>query len=87
MNKRNRLLKYADIVLVPQKSEVESRLHVDVSCKLGKHMFNLPVVPANMKTVIDESLARELSDNAYFYVRDYAGDEADVVVKTLEVIE
>lgn len=68
MNKRNRLLKYSDIVLVPQKSEVESRSHVDVSCKLGNHMFNLPVVPANMKTVIDESLARELSDNAYFYV-------------------
>jgi GMP reductase len=31
-------------------------------------MFNLPVVPANMKTVMDASLAKELSDNAYFYV-------------------
>ena len=82
MNKRNRLLKYSDVVLVPKKSEVESRSHADVSCKLGNHMFNLPVVPANMKTVIDKSLARELSDNAYFYVMHRFGVNNHEFVKT-----
>jgi GMP reductase len=82
MNKRNRLLKYSDVVLVPKKSEVESRSHVDVSCKLGEHMFNLPVIPANMKTVMDESLAKELSDNSYFYVMHRFGVNNYKFVKT-----
>ena len=82
MNKRNRLLRYSDVVLVPQKSKVESRSHVDVSCKLGEHMFNLPVVPANMKTVMDASLAKELSDNAYFYVMHRFGIDNYKFVKT-----
>ena len=68
MNKNNRLLKYSDIVLVPRKSIVESRGEVDVSCKFGPQLFNLPVVPANMRTVINEQLARDLSDRGHFYV-------------------
>ena len=62
MNKNNRLLKYSDVVLVPKLSTIESRGTIDVSCKFGNQLFNLPVVPANMKTVIDENLAKSLSD-------------------------
>ena len=68
MNKNARLLKYSDIVLVPKLSSTESRSSIDVSCKFGKNHFNLPVVPANMKTVINEELAKKLSDAGYFYV-------------------
>ena len=68
MNKNNRLLKYSDVVLVPKLSTIESRGNVDVSCKFGNQLFNLPVVPANMKTVIDENLAKSLSDAGFFYV-------------------
>jgi GMP reductase len=64
----NKLLKYSDIVLVPKLSEVSSRSEVDVNCKLGNQTFNLPVIPANMKTVIDVELARTLSDSQFFYV-------------------
>jgi len=52
MNKSDRLLKYSDVVLVPKLSNIETRSSVDVSCKFGEQSFNLPVVPANMKTVI-----------------------------------
>lgn len=68
MNKNNRLLKYSDVVLVPKLSTIESRGNVDVSCKFGNQLFNLPVVPANMKTVIDENIAKSLSDAGFFYV-------------------
>jgi GMP reductase len=68
MNKNNRLLKYSDVVLVPKMSNMESRGQVDVSCQLGSHLFNLPVVPANMKTVINGGLAEALSDAGFFYV-------------------
>tara|TARA_B100002019_G_scaffold283053_1_gene288997 strand:- start:998 stop:2014 length:1017 start_codon:yes stop_codon:yes gene_type:complete len=64
----NKLLKYSDIILVPKLSEVSSRSEVDVSCTLGNQKFNLPVVPANMKTVIDLELARSLSDAGFFYI-------------------
>ena len=68
MNKNNRLLKYSDVVLVPKLSTIESRGTIDVSCKFGNQLFNLPVVPANMKTVIDENLAKSLSDAGFFYI-------------------
>lgn len=68
MNKNNRLLKYSDIILVPKLSNIETRNAVDVSCKFGNQSFNLPVVPANMKTVINEELAKMLSDANFFYI-------------------
>ena len=54
MNKNNRLLKYSDVVLVPKLSTIESRRTIDVHCKFGNQSFSLPVIPANMKTVINE---------------------------------
>ena len=68
MNKNNRLLKYSDVVLVPKLSNTESRGTIDVSCKFGNQLFNLPVIPANMRTVINEGLAKMLSDANLFYV-------------------
>ena len=50
----NKLLKYSDVSLVPKLSHVQSRSEVDVECELGNQKFNLPVIPANMKTVISE---------------------------------
>ena len=68
MNKNNRLLKYSDVVLVPELSTTESRGNIDVSCKFGNQLFNLPVIPANMKTVISENHAKSLSDAGFFYI-------------------
>lgn len=59
---------YEDIQLIPAKSVVTSRSECDTSVTLGGHSFKLPVVPANMQTIIDEKLALYLAENNYFYV-------------------
>ena len=78
----NKLLKYSDIVLVPKLSEVTSRSEVNIECTLGNKNFGLPVIPANMKTVIDINLARSLSDSHFFYVMHRFGISNYDFVKT-----
>ena len=59
---------YEDIQLVPNKCIVKSRSEIDTRIKFGPMTFNIPVVPANMQTVIDEKLAVWLAQNGYFYI-------------------
>lgn len=59
---------YEDIQLIPAKCIVNSRSECDTSIILGKHKFELPVVPANMQTIIDEKTAVHLAENGYFYI-------------------
>jgi len=59
---------YDNILLLPRKCRVQSRSECDTSVTLGQHRFRLPVVPANMKTVVNESICEWLAKNGYFYV-------------------
>ncbi|MFQ3543150.1 GMP reductase [Halobacillus rhizosphaerae] len=59
---------YEDIQLIPAKCVVKSRTECDTTVTLGEHTFKLPVVPANMQTIIDENIAVFLAENGYFYV-------------------
>ncbi|MED4256723.1 GMP reductase [Priestia megaterium] len=59
---------YEDIQLIPAKSIVNSRTECDTTITLGDRKFKLPVVPANMQTIIDEKLSIYLAENGYFYV-------------------
>ncbi|MEQ2525846.1 GMP reductase [Robertmurraya yapensis] len=59
---------YEDIQLIPAKSIVNSRSECDTTVKFGNYTFKLPVVPANMQTIIDEKLAIYLAENNYFYI-------------------
>jgi GMP reductase len=59
---------YEDIQLIPAKSVVNSRSECDTTIKFGEFTFKLPVVPANMQTIIDEKLAVYLAENNYFYI-------------------
>ena len=59
---------YEDIQLVPNKCIVKSRSEIDTRIKFGPMTFNIPVVPENMQTVIDEKLAVWLAQNGYFYI-------------------
>ncbi|MFZ2218078.1 MAG: GMP reductase [Rhodoferax sp.] len=59
---------YDNILLLPRKCRVESRSECDASVKLGSRQFRLPVVPANMKTVVSEEICIWLAENGYFYV-------------------
>ena len=59
---------YDNILLLPRKCRVQSRAECDASVELGGRRFRLPVVPANMKTVVSEEICTWLARNGYFYV-------------------
>lgn len=59
---------YDNILLLPRKCRVGSRSECDTSVELGGRKFRLPVMPANMKTVVDESICLWLAQHGYFYV-------------------
>jgi GMP reductase len=59
---------YDNILLLPRKCRVESRSECDAGVELGGRKFRLPVVPANMKTVVNEEICIWLAQNGYFYV-------------------
>jgi len=59
---------YDNVLLLPRKCRVESRSECDPAAEFGGRTFKLPVVPANMKTVVDEPITEWLAANGYFYV-------------------
>ncbi|MDK4350816.1 GMP reductase [Enterococcus thailandicus] len=69
---------YEDIQLIPNKCIVNSRSECDTTVTLGKHSFKMPVVPANMQTIIDESIAEFLAKNGYFYIMHRFDEEARI---------
>jgi GMP reductase len=64
----NTYFDYKDINLVPQKCIVNSRSECDTSVQFGNYKFELPIVPSNMESVINEEIAIELAKNNYFYI-------------------
>lgn len=67
---------YEDVQLIPNKCIVTSRSQCDTSVTLGGYHFKLPVVPANMQTIIDENIAEFLAANGYFYIMHRFNEEA-----------
>ena len=59
---------YDNILLLPRKCVVDSRSECDATMEFGPRRFKLPVVPANMKTVLDVPIAEFLATHGYFYV-------------------
>jgi GMP reductase len=59
---------YDNVLLLPRKCRVESRSECDAGIELGGRKFRIPVVPANMKTVINVPICIWLAKNGYFYV-------------------
>lgn len=59
---------YDDIQLIPNKGIIKSRRDADTSVKFGSRTFKIPVVPANMESVINDDLAVWLAENGYYYV-------------------
>ena len=75
---------YDNILLLPRKCRVESRSECDASVTLGTRSFRLPVVPANMKTVVDEPICTWLAQNGYFYVMHRFDLDNVAFVKTMK---
>jgi GMP reductase len=61
-------LYYKDVALVPRHSSLESRSHANTSVEFLGHKFSLPVVPANMKDVINPDIAKQLCQKNVFYI-------------------
>ncbi|NMM06091.1 GMP reductase [Polaromonas sp.] len=59
---------YDKILLLPRKCLVQSRSECDAGVTLGGRSFRLPVVTANMKTVVNEEICTWMAANGYFYV-------------------
>ena len=73
-------LKYNDICLIPNYSELFSRSDADTEIELFGARYKLPVMPANMKSVIDMTIAKWMSENNYFYIMHrFDNDLKDVV--------
>lgn len=79
-----KLLKYSDVCLVPKFSNCETRSNCDTSVSLGGRVFKCPVIPANMKSVIDEDLCYKLSQNGYFYVMHRFGVDLGKFIEDAE---
>ena len=50
-------LSFDDILLVPQTSDIKSRSEVDLSRKIGKIQFSLPIISSPMDTVTESEMA------------------------------
>ena len=59
---------YDNILLLPRQCRVDSRAECDTSVEFGPRRFKLPVVPANMKTVVDAATTERLAESGHFYV-------------------
>lgn len=57
---------YEDIQLIPNKCIINSRSEADTSVRLGNYTFKLPVIPANMQTIIDENSCRAVGKRWLF---------------------
>ena len=62
-----KLLKYDDICLIPRMTSCVSRTECNTSKDFLGFSFKLPVMPANMKAVVDYNYCKELSEKGYFY--------------------
>ncbi|MGJ9383679.1 GMP reductase [Salipaludibacillus sp. CF4.18] len=76
---------YEDIQLIPAKCVVKSRSECDTTVELGGRSFKLPVVPANMQTIIDEKIATFLAEKGYFYVMHrFEPEKRQLFIKDME---
>ena len=58
--------RYSEVILLPEYSDLKTRSEADTSFSLGQKTFSVPVVPSNMKAVMDFDTAKRLCNNNYF---------------------
>ncbi|MCJ1763747.1 GMP reductase [Mammaliicoccus sciuri] len=73
-----KIFDYEDVQLIPNKCIIESRSECDTTVKFGPKTFKLPVVPANMQTVMNEELAEWFASNDYFYIMHRFDEEGRI---------
>jgi GMP reductase len=68
MSYKMNYLNYDDISLVPKKCVVDSREECSTEIRLGKHTFEMPVVAANMASVVDIETCKFFCEHNWFYI-------------------
>ena len=63
----NREYHYADVFLIPKKIIVSSRKECDTSIVFGGRRFDMPIYPANMKSVVNEHTCIYFAKRNWFY--------------------
>lgn len=53
-------LSYKDVYIIPQYSDISSRKEVDISTKINNITVPVPIITANMDTVVDARLAKSV---------------------------
>ena len=69
---------YKDILLRPRMSVVNSRSQCDTSQALGSHTFQVPVVMANMQSLVTPEICKMFDENGWFYVYHRLNGTSDV---------
>lgn len=59
---------YDDVVLTPRQAIVKSRSQIDTTVEFGSHIFALPIIPANMSSIVDENTCIWLAERNMFYI-------------------
>jgi len=62
-----RQLGYQNLFLKPKKCIVDSRKECDTTVKLGNGIFEMPIYPSNMKSVVDINTCKFFAKNGWFY--------------------
>lgn len=59
---------YHNIALIPRYSTLDSRSQARTTVQFGQREFLLPVVPANMPSIMNSEIAEELAETGHFYI-------------------
>ncbi len=62
MRQFEKTLSFDDVLLKPQKSDILSRVEVDISVECNGHTFGCPIISSPMDTVTEEQMVKALDD-------------------------
>ena len=80
-------LGYQDISLEPQKCIVMSRRDCQTDITLGNHSFEMPIYPANMKSVVNTDTCAYLAKNGWFYTMHRFGVDTLGFIRYMQAIQ
>ena len=75
---------YDDVYLKPRKCIVNSRSECDISVEFGGRKFANPVIPANMKSVVDWHTCEYFASKEMFYITHRFDNDINDMIKFIK---